>query len=366
MAPAIAGESPVNSLLLVPDSTRLPPLARYPVDISIQIARRSVPCQPSIARAIMSISPKAAGNEGTNNANDCYTINVRGEVFFLNNSQISYDSPNYFTACFGSEFSEARMDYLSGYPVLPLSPRAISATMDMETALRYLLVDAQFYNLQGLCDLLTMPPPTVDLSWAGFANDFVNLRDVLDDTLPEGIVKRDDGSVMSEDSDLRVFVYAQDVVMKIVVTTTTFPQLGSQYSRLYESSRIVELSDPTSPTASRTYTPSVLSSDASDSEHSLGFRMDKFFDEGSLNVDGESYSMDSNTTGLWSTSHALATYPYSYQCAHRAWTFWADEVILAYLPVDSSTPSGQTTTATLISARMRTLPGILAGLRLQT
>ncbi len=178
----------------------------------------------------MSISPKAAGNEGTNNANDCYTINVRGEVFFLNNSQISYDSPNYFTACFGSEFSEARsrtlllnrhpavftiiVDYLSGYPVLPLSPRAISATMDMETALRYLLVDAQFYNLQGLCDLLTMPPPTVDLSWAGFANDFVNLRDVLDDTLPEGIVKRDDGSVMSEDSDLPVFVYAQDVVMK--------------------------------------------------------------------------------------------------------------------------------------------------------
>ncbi len=40
MAPAIAGESPVNSLLLVPDSTRLPPLARYQVDISIQIARR--------------------------------------------------------------------------------------------------------------------------------------------------------------------------------------------------------------------------------------------------------------------------------------------------------------------------------------
>ncbi len=77
------------------------------------------------------------------------------------------------------------------------------------------------------------------------------------------------------------------------MTTTTFPQLGSQYSRLYELSRIVELSDPTSPAASRTYTPSVLSSDASDSEHSLGFRMDKFFDEGSLNVDRESYSMDS-------------------------------------------------------------------------
>ncbi|TFK85588.1 hypothetical protein K466DRAFT_494465 [Polyporus arcularius HHB13444] len=172
----------------------------------------------------MSTSPKAAGNDGINNANDCYTINVRGEVFFLNNSQISYDSPNYFTACFGSEFSEARsrtlllnrhpavftiiVDYLSGYPVLPLSPRAISATIDMETALRYLLVDAQFY------DLLTMPPPTVDLSWAGLANDFVNLRDVLDDTLPDGIVKREDGSVVSQESELPVFVYAQDVVMK--------------------------------------------------------------------------------------------------------------------------------------------------------
>ncbi|TFK85590.1 hypothetical protein K466DRAFT_494449 [Polyporus arcularius HHB13444] len=184
-----------------------------------------------------SSAARSQRNEDEDVKKDYYTVCMRGEVFHLSDSQISFDSPNYFTTCFQSGFSEARsrilrldrypvlfaiiVDYLSGYPILPLSTRAIPTTMDMRTALRFLLADAQFYELQGLCNFLTLPTPAIDLSWAGFAGEFVNLRDVLNDTLPEGVVKNEDGSVVRAGSNLLVFAHARNMVLRLVVLHQT-------------------------------------------------------------------------------------------------------------------------------------------------
>ncbi|KAG8783846.1 hypothetical protein FRC12_019293 [Ceratobasidium sp. 428] len=81
---------------------------------------------------------------------------------------VEFDSPNYFTSCFFGEFSEARtrtvtllrdpelfkitLDYLSGYDVLPLHESVIPRRMSSDVALRNVLTDAQFYQLDGLID----------------------------------------------------------------------------------------------------------------------------------------------------------------------------------------------------------------------
>lgn len=110
-------------------------------------------------------------------ATEEYQIIVRGETFILDNHQILFDSPNYFSSYFFGDFSEAaegrrqltlRRDpflfklveaYLSGYPVLPL-PAILPAHMSPESAIRSLLCDARFYGLDGLITLLQSPPET--------------------------------------------------------------------------------------------------------------------------------------------------------------------------------------------------------------
>ena len=139
-----------------------------------------------------------------------YTVVVRGETFILGREQILYDSPNYFSTCFMTPSSkhekvqdptgpgalspvpEVPEDgddesgdeeeyelilhrdpylfklieaYLSGYPILPLPEEWLPKYMSRDAALKALLVDARYYELTRLVDLLrahlkTMAPKT--------------------------------------------------------------------------------------------------------------------------------------------------------------------------------------------------------------
>ncbi|KAM5534171.1 hypothetical protein V8D89_012191 [Ganoderma adspersum] len=205
--------------------------------------------------------------------NDVYTVIVRRERFELYHDQITFDSPNYFTACFLSDFSESAartlrlsrnptlfsiiVEYLSGYPILPLSAQTIPSTMDLASAHRCLLADAQFYGLQRLCELLESRRPEIDLRWTGYANEMVSLRDVVKGTLPAGIVQRDDGTLVSLDSGLPPLVFVKDVVFTLLLNTTAKAEMSERalWSRRYSraerhlglSIRITSPSTPTTP-----------------------------------------------------------------------------------------------------------------------
>jgi hypothetical protein len=132
-----------------------------------------------------------------------YTVVVRGETFILGREQILYDSPNYFSTCFLTpsakhnnkvrdstglgggvlspvpEVPEEDGDnesgdeeeyelvlhrdpylfklieaYLSGYPILPLPEEWLPKYMSSEAALKALLVDARYYELTRLVEIL--------------------------------------------------------------------------------------------------------------------------------------------------------------------------------------------------------------------
>lgn len=128
-----------------------------------------------------------------------YTIVVRGETFILGREQILYDSPNYFSTCFltpsakpnkmptgsaggvlspvpevpedGEEESGDEEEYelilhrdpylfklieayLSGYPILPLPEEWLPKYMSPEAALKALMVDARYYELARLVEIL--------------------------------------------------------------------------------------------------------------------------------------------------------------------------------------------------------------------
>lgn len=92
-----------------------------------------------------------------------FTIVVMGKTFVLTKSQIEFDSPNYFTACFLGDFVEAQtrrvefsrdpdlfkiiVRYLCGYSVIPLNENQIPAGMTATSALVDLRADAAFYQL---------------------------------------------------------------------------------------------------------------------------------------------------------------------------------------------------------------------------
>ncbi|KAG9120754.1 hypothetical protein FRC07_003624 [Ceratobasidium sp. 392] len=100
-------------------------------------------------------------------ASELYTVILRDTSFHLDRSQIEFDSPNYFTACFLGSFSESNgreirlfrdpalfsliINYLSGYTIFPL--REVNG-MAPETVLENLLADALFYGLEDLVDML--------------------------------------------------------------------------------------------------------------------------------------------------------------------------------------------------------------------
>lgn len=114
------------------------------------------------------------------NPNDKFIVIARGTIFTLTRSQIEFDSPNYFTACFLGNFKESQtrtleisrdpvlfsiiFDYLCGYNVFSLKESVIPLRMTLATALVNLQADAEFYQLDGLIracnnEIPTKPPP---------------------------------------------------------------------------------------------------------------------------------------------------------------------------------------------------------------
>lgn len=164
--------------------------------------------------------------------NDAYTVIVRGEHFQLSRNQINFDAPNFFSTCFSSGFAESVkrtvtldrnpvlfaliVEYLSGYPILPLSAEAAPPLMSLAMARRCLLADAQFYGLQKLSALLTTSTLNLDVGWMGYANEAIDLRDVAKGTLPSGIIQQLDGSVVSAQSGLPAVVFAHNVIVTCV------------------------------------------------------------------------------------------------------------------------------------------------------
>ncbi|KAI0691729.1 hypothetical protein C8Q76DRAFT_634554 [Earliella scabrosa] len=175
---------------------------------------------------------------------DIYTIIVRGEEFQLSQSQIFFDSPNYFTNCFSSAFAEAQervlrldrnpalfaliVEYLSGYPILPLVPDSLPPGMGMSMARRCLLADAEYFELKELRRQLVEPRLTIrtDLTWAGYANEVVSLHDVLTSNLPATVVRGEDGSIVSQATGESVLIVAHDVLFKFTNTGQDKPELA--------------------------------------------------------------------------------------------------------------------------------------------
>ncbi|KAH8915765.1 hypothetical protein BT69DRAFT_1340928 [Atractiella rhizophila] len=99
-----------------------------------------------------------------------FQIFVRESEFTLSKTQIMFDSPNFFTRAFFGEFEEANsrsvridahpqlfkivIDYLSGYDVFPIADTAIPSTMSKDTALKNLMKDAAFLDLDRFTQLL--------------------------------------------------------------------------------------------------------------------------------------------------------------------------------------------------------------------
>lgn len=106
-----------------------------------------------------------------------YKITVEDKVFSLSNAQIYFDSPNYFTAQLvdgpEDELELSRdpylfriiIDYLNGYTVLPIRQDRLPPKMSREVALANLRVDAEFYQLHGLLDILDSPPVPLSLEY---------------------------------------------------------------------------------------------------------------------------------------------------------------------------------------------------------
>ncbi|CAE6414031.1 unnamed protein product [Rhizoctonia solani] len=105
-----------------------------------------------------------------------FTVLIQGEKFTLSQSQVQFDSPNYFSTCFLGDFCEAQtrsveltrnpemfpliQQYLCGYMVLPPSESASPKGMTFTQIIVNLRVDAIFYQLKGLiqqCDVYLEP-----------------------------------------------------------------------------------------------------------------------------------------------------------------------------------------------------------------
>lgn len=127
---------------------------------------------------------------------------VRDIEFTLSKGQITFDSPNLFTTSFLGDFSEAAtrtlildsdpeifeiiVDYLSGYPILPFDKDELPPRMTVAKATRYLAKDADYLGLTRLRNLLVSPSERFS-AYAGISSRRINLLDVLNDKLPDGM-----------------------------------------------------------------------------------------------------------------------------------------------------------------------------------
>ncbi|KAF8601058.1 hypothetical protein BDV93DRAFT_475845 [Ceratobasidium sp. AG-I] len=137
------------------------------------------------------------------NSSDNFTVVVRGVGFTLTRSQVEFDGPNYFTACFLGNFKESQtrslevsrdpvlfgivFDYLCGYTVLPLSADMIPKRMSLANALINLRVDADFYQLDGLvqmCDMSANPSLENKANCMAIAGSKLDIRYAARDFIP--------------------------------------------------------------------------------------------------------------------------------------------------------------------------------------
>ncbi|EGG04127.1 uncharacterized protein MELLADRAFT_89675 [Melampsora larici-populina 98AG31] len=123
--------------------------------------------------------------EASRQKNGPYTIIVRGKTFILTRDQIQFDSPNLFTIAFlddiysenvsgrlrldsrSPDLFEIIVEYLSGYPILPVKEPA------------KLLADSKYYGLDGLRDLLSLPIVGPSLSSRHSIRKVVRLEDMV-------------------------------------------------------------------------------------------------------------------------------------------------------------------------------------------
>ncbi|RPD58555.1 hypothetical protein L226DRAFT_489918 [Lentinus tigrinus ALCF2SS1-7] len=262
---------------------------------------------------------------------DVYTVVMRGEEFQLTYDQITFDSPNFFTACFTTGFAESKdhvlklsrnpvvfsliVEYLSGYPILPLTAEFLPAGMSLAMARRFLVADADFYGLERLSTMLTLPSPSIDLSWMGLGNEFVSLHDVLGDKLPDDVILQDDGSLVSAGSRLPVLVYAKDGLLRITIT----PEGQVEFELLSTSESSSPILDPST---------------------SALLRMEDVERNGSLCVDGSNFMLKelSSPQSILSVSSLLAllrrvgngTTHHDRNGVREKFTFWADSVICTF------------------------------------
>jgi hypothetical protein len=105
------------------------------------------------------------------NSPEVYTVVMRDKSFMLSKSQIERDYPNFFTSHFFDSSGQCTtrtleisrdpflfeliLRYLNGYQVTPIHPSMVPPHSTPKSALADLLVDAKFYHLGGLADLLT-------------------------------------------------------------------------------------------------------------------------------------------------------------------------------------------------------------------
>jgi hypothetical protein len=168
----------------------------------------------------------AAGDDSSAGGQDgitTYTVIVRGRHFELSRAQVLFDAPNYFSNAFLGSFTEARtrtlsldrnpelfalvVEYLSGYTILPIEPRSLPPTMGVDTALRNLRTDADFFDLRALSAQLQIsptPPPTPPRSptpepnmlppfapYFGVSFRTLSLEEMISGRLPDDVVWSD-------------------------------------------------------------------------------------------------------------------------------------------------------------------------------
>lgn len=156
---------------------------------------------------------------------------MRGEQFTLSHGQITFDSPNLFTQSFLSDFSEATtrslsldsdpglftiiVDYLSGYPVLPLEEQELTRKLSVAKATRYLAKDADYLGLSGLQEMLRARSNRV-IDDRGISNNKVDLQDLLGGSLPSGLSWREEDGSLVDQKDRPVVAVAANLGIQYV------------------------------------------------------------------------------------------------------------------------------------------------------
>lgn len=158
--------------------------------------------------------------------NGPFTIIVRGKTFILTRDQIQFDSPNLFTIAFlddiysenlsgrlrldsrSPELFEVIVEYLSGYPILPVKDPA------------KLLADSKYYGLDGLRDVLSLPTVGPSLTSRHSIRRVVRLEDVVSGRA-NGVEWTEDGLVeVARGPPCHVMVFITGALFRLDMTIT--------------------------------------------------------------------------------------------------------------------------------------------------